>query len=960
MAVELKWLHLSDLHVGMTDQDWLWPTLKHTFYEDMKLLHSHVGAWDLVIFSGDLTQKGSKEEFERLTEIFSELWQRFSSWGFSPKLIVLPGNHDIQRAAHLSPELLLLRRWWDESAVQQNFFSEPNNLYRQSLEPLFKNYNFWKATGVSGIDLLRGKQGILSGDESFQLKIGNTSVGIVTLNSTWLQIDDKDYEGKLHVDPKQLLAITDNDPTSWCRKNNFNILVTHHPVSWLHRNSKPIWDSEIDTPGRFDVHLFGHQHEALTSSVSAGGSPLRNSIQGPSIFGLVYTEGGKKRSHGYSINRLQVADKSRELRFWPRTLHTLQSGDHRLGPDPTFRLEVDGSIKLPLNDPSDDESERESQTGKSVSLRTIASDSRAVLSKVNYPLPHSNAHANVRKVEQRQLTEAFKDHKAAWVVAEWGMDSDGFLFSVRKIQGDQYRPCYRIDINDYKTREQFLDSVRDRLDCSFQQLCELISQSGDSLLILDNFPLDSNDSAQSLAEEVELLVAVILEYCPSLKIILRCVRPPNRRQLPVVQIRALDEADLRTYVLEHEIGGAELATPSSIGVLMRHTDGIPTRIDQALKELEVVGLPELIEANSDIISSSANSALATPLASVVTKFASDVDPARQRAFALLRVLSLFPQGEQLSRMKRFYPTAPFFPAHATELRDHALIEITTMQGLDHGDIDSLAKTLVVPRPVRECVRDQMSADEITNMNYRAADIYFGAQWSSGIFKFPAAYKFDQPNCGNVEIANACTIIIRLLREAITADNSPAITRILSLSEFFLKALVQGNHYNNVVIFCSDLTPHIPATGFEEQKSLIAIIYGRSLRMIGEHERAKEILLEVAQDMVSKSDRQALLINLAFCYKSLDEFDDAKRTAQEIIALDKYSHFTLQAKSLLIELDTNDPKRSEKLARMENTCRKEGADVVANNIALIRAREAQKDNDADKARAIFVRRREASA
>ncbi len=33
-----NWLHLSDLHVGMSDQDWLWPTLKHSFYADRRHL----------------------------------------------------------------------------------------------------------------------------------------------------------------------------------------------------------------------------------------------------------------------------------------------------------------------------------------------------------------------------------------------------------------------------------------------------------------------------------------------------------------------------------------------------------------------------------------------------------------------------------------------------------------------------------------------------------------------------------------------------------------------------------------------------------------------------------------------------------------------------------------------------------------------------------------------------------
>ena len=134
---EFRWLHLSDLHVGMTDQDWLWPTLKHSLYEDMEVLLPAVGAWDIVIFTGDFTQRGAAEEFERLDTILLELWEKFNAWGMSPKLVVLPGNHDIMRTTSLSPELRLLRRWWEEPEIQRDFFTSEVSPYREAIDSLF-------------------------------------------------------------------------------------------------------------------------------------------------------------------------------------------------------------------------------------------------------------------------------------------------------------------------------------------------------------------------------------------------------------------------------------------------------------------------------------------------------------------------------------------------------------------------------------------------------------------------------------------------------------------------------------------------------------------------------------------------------------------------------------------------------------------------------------------------------
>jgi 3',5'-cyclic AMP phosphodiesterase CpdA len=88
---DLTWLHLSDLHVGIADQGWLWPTLKHAFFEDLRKILEKTGKCDLVIFSGDLTQQAKTSEFNSLTAILNEMWSEFDAMGFSPYLITVPG-----------------------------------------------------------------------------------------------------------------------------------------------------------------------------------------------------------------------------------------------------------------------------------------------------------------------------------------------------------------------------------------------------------------------------------------------------------------------------------------------------------------------------------------------------------------------------------------------------------------------------------------------------------------------------------------------------------------------------------------------------------------------------------------------------------------------------------------------------------------------------------------------------
>lgn len=71
-------LHLSDLHVGQTDQSWLWPNMEKKLIADLESVSKRAGDWDLVVFSGDFTQKGSAAEYAELTCILRKLWDYFN------------------------------------------------------------------------------------------------------------------------------------------------------------------------------------------------------------------------------------------------------------------------------------------------------------------------------------------------------------------------------------------------------------------------------------------------------------------------------------------------------------------------------------------------------------------------------------------------------------------------------------------------------------------------------------------------------------------------------------------------------------------------------------------------------------------------------------------------------------------------------------------------------------------
>ena len=93
----IRWLHLSDLHIGHKEHIGRLPNLLEIFFNDLRELHELSGPWHLVLFSGDIVNTGAKQEFDAATEFLAEVWKVMKSLGSTPRLVASPGNHDIYR-----------------------------------------------------------------------------------------------------------------------------------------------------------------------------------------------------------------------------------------------------------------------------------------------------------------------------------------------------------------------------------------------------------------------------------------------------------------------------------------------------------------------------------------------------------------------------------------------------------------------------------------------------------------------------------------------------------------------------------------------------------------------------------------------------------------------------------------------------------------------------------------------
>jgi DeoR/GlpR family transcriptional regulator of sugar metabolism len=331
----ISWLHLSDLHMGLDDDHQLWPNVRSLFFEDLEFICRHSGQWDLLFFTGDLTNTGDQREFERVTEFFDLLRTKIERFNPMPPVMVVPGNHDLARPGPTSPEVLAFRQWFAIPELRREFWQNPDSPYRKLVAKIFENYtSWWSHSGLRGP--LSCLDGALPGDCFSTFEKDGVKVAIVGLNSAFLQMGKGDYIGRLCLSPRQFHQAGGGDGSKWLDLHDLSILLTHHPTNWMAPDALTDFNGEISPPGRFLIHLFGHMHEAMVRTESIGQGEVRRLWQGNSLFGLrTWGEEDVKleRNHGYSVGRLDIGGDQGLLTIWPRKLRRHVHGHWEFVPD---------------------------------------------------------------------------------------------------------------------------------------------------------------------------------------------------------------------------------------------------------------------------------------------------------------------------------------------------------------------------------------------------------------------------------------------------------------------------------------------------------------------------------------------------------------------------------------------------------------------------------------------------
>lgn len=336
--MSLSWIQISDLHVGAVGRTEQRHFLNAALMNDLGRLHDRSGPWDLLIITGDMTDCGADSQWEVAQEIVYGLRAHMAGLGSTPRIVVVPGNHDLDRRELSPSQRAELSRLSSHTAIRSELSWPGLSHLRRAFSPFMKFVATLSAANEPGADA-----GILPGDFRMTLSLEAANrgvrVGVLGLNTACRAACDSDgpYSGLVNTD--QLSGACGWDPTGWFQSHDVVLLITHHSRSAIPPSALSVFDDGVLGQGL--IHLCGHMGHAES------GQPLL--VQAPSCCGRPRWGQNRRRLMGYLAARIDFQENEHAgvLRRWPRLFW---GGDEQLSvvADYSFELDSKESIAEPI------------------------------------------------------------------------------------------------------------------------------------------------------------------------------------------------------------------------------------------------------------------------------------------------------------------------------------------------------------------------------------------------------------------------------------------------------------------------------------------------------------------------------------------------------------------------------------------------------------------------------------
>lgn len=247
MSKDIRWLHISDLHLGSSKNMWLDTTLQDKFIEKI----SNVGRIDFILVTGDVIHQGQLDNHKYYISA-QNLFKKLS--GVCKHVIFAIGNHDYTRD---DSRFNLLRDWQKEADKQKK-----EKEYLGKLASSFNEYvSFCKDMSYNENPISVSSY-IYDKFNDLNIVVLNTSVfsGQPVCNKEWIiQRDDQNHV-KINDFQKIWLCESELIEYSLLNRSVPTIVIGHHSMEMFSKESQQKLRMFLNNIGA--THYFcGHIHK---------------------------------------------------------------------------------------------------------------------------------------------------------------------------------------------------------------------------------------------------------------------------------------------------------------------------------------------------------------------------------------------------------------------------------------------------------------------------------------------------------------------------------------------------------------------------------------------------------------------------------------------------------------------------------------------------------------------------
>jgi len=935
---KIKFLHLSDLHFGDRNQKEIFSQTKSILFEDIEFILNKLESLEIVFFTGDLVQKGSKSEFEQLEKFLIELWQLFSKYGQDPYLICVPGNHDLERINDPNDPILKILNQWTEDDIKKDHFWDSPNQYLNFVNNRFTNYHDWyQNTSIKKPDNII--QGYIKGDFYCTINHNDLKIGIVGLNSAFLQLTSARAEKKLGIYNKQIYNLFEDKYIEWLKSNNLSFLLTHHSSDWFEQDSLREFHHDIYTDSSYVEHLCGHMHEPSCTTFSINGYPYKRISVTPSLFGLdSYNDNPDlKRIHGYTAGVYNVNSEKITKTIWPRISKITKDNGLKIIQNDDFHLDKDSlSFTEKIKDYTLSKKEKNSieiLEEKGGNLFGVSSLKDNGLARTFYKIDPS--HMAIRVHERRDAISKLNSQRQCWIVTKFGLGQDEFIGSILNESDINSANCFRVNCEEISSIEELIDSFKNSFSKNITEFFEIINTIDSPLIVLNSI----SDELVSGASKLKEFMQTIFDYSPKLKTIITSATKPDSYIYESIDLIPLDIPAVKQYIeRSQEISSS--FTFLEFEKIHRLTSGIPLYLNKVIEQLKFRPLSDLGEVEFESSTSGDfENILAKTIRKEINLLKTENSKESNRKFLLLSVLSLLHNGETFERIRRFDSTKPFHSDDISFLLKNNLVETVQVNSIfDQNQKDSdLIKIIKVPRIIRDYLSSILSDEEKLEIYKQACAIYLGEDWRNSI-------KLIQTKDAELDLIiyqNMQVSIRFILSYGIEQNREIEIERMTRVITLFINHLSDKGAYKDAISLIEEtllLIKNIDIEGFDDTRVFLTTKLGENLRMTSFHEKSIDILKEICDDVnnsLNLNKRNDIRLSIAYAFETLGKEDDALEYANLIKKNEKNknSNLYLSAESVVIHFIEDEEEKLKRLISLKNKADKFGYNTLNANIVL---------------------------